>query len=85
MLNVTGFLLIAAFVCTFIYLVLTYPDAPIRTCGDGRYCGRRGQPSYSQQDHDDFWIIAYSLAVMFVTGAGAFAIAQRSAILGTKK
>jgi hypothetical protein len=80
-LNIVGFLLIVAFFSTFIILVFSYPDAPIRTCGEGLYCGRGGQ-SYSRQDHDDFWFLGYSLAGMFVLGALSLAIANRSRIFG---
>jgi hypothetical protein len=42
--KILGGVVMATMLVYFVYGLVRFPDAPIHPCGEGRYCGKQGQP-----------------------------------------
>jgi hypothetical protein len=42
--KILGGIVIATMIGYFAYGLVRFPDSPIHPCGEGRYCGKQGQP-----------------------------------------
>jgi len=54
--KILGAIVVIAMVGYFAYGMIRFPDSPIHPCGQGRYCGKQGQP-HTLEDYrgDQLW------------------------------